>query len=1218
RGDLFKVHTSTDRPVYRPDQTVHFKCIVRGILDDGYKALERIPVKVEIRDPRGQKLLDRTLVTNRFGTLSGDLTLGEEPALGSYQIRTWIKGRQYYSHGWTGGVFRVEEYKKPEFEVRVEAGEDRVEPGSKVSGKISARYYFGAPVAGGEVRYQVFRSPYRHWMPTRREYAWYYEDIYPTPRPHWRQELVLEGAGLTDENGELAFEFDAKEYEDRLDSRFVINAHVVDKSRRQINGSAGLFATRQPFFVRAETRRSLAKPGDSVEVKVRAEDANRRPVESEGKLVMAKRVDREEEKDGKRVTVTEWREIGSVPAATRDDGEGVASMVVDEEGQFRLSYVTSGEDGAEIRGDAHVWVVSRDFRGSQYRFSGVEVLTDKDTYALGEDVQVLVNSHVKDAWILLSVEAGNRILHHKIVRAAGRSHLETLEVTEGWTPNVWLKALTIRDEAVFMSRRQVVVPPVRKFLDVAIVPAKEGTYLPGEEAAFTVTAKDATGEPVEAELSVGFFDKSVLYIQPDTTPDLRKFFYGQKRGDSVLIGSSFDFRHAGRDRLRPGERWLKLRTQGLPKYMNPWFYNYAGMSREMRGLLGDGRRSGREGYGDWGDSPPGLRSPSDPGAPSGPAELKRRSKGADDAAPAAEAEPEATLEEAQAGRPGAAEPEVRKFFPDTAFWDAHVVTGADGKAEIRFAFPDSLTTWRATARGATMKTEVGTATRDLVTAKNVIMRLQAPRFFRERDEVVVSGIVHNYFDEPLAVRILVETEGGCVKLLDRGELSRPDQTITIPPKKEQRVDWWYRVTRPGTVRFRADARSDRESDAVSMSFPVHEHGVEKLMALSGSFVGPGGSPAGDERAEMRFTVPEDRHEDASELTVTVSPSLATVILETLPYLADYPYGCVEQTMSRFLPSVVVKKTLTDLGFSLADLGVAPEREVPKSYWGRKEVQKLKVLRDEDLAKAVTAGLKRLADFQRGDGSWGWWKQGPADLWMTSYVVRGLSLAKKAGVAVDDQMIARGVAHLISRLSRIDPKEHEEKGMDVRADIFTAACAAILEAAPENAKARELVGRIATWLFTRRETLGSASRALLATTLSRLGRDEQAGIVCENLTDQAVIDRENGTCRFGRTSGYNSWHEDAVESTAASLSAYLAVKPESELIPMMVKWLVANRRGAHWKSTRDTALATLALCDYLKASEELAPDMTVKVTVGGRTSKTMRITKGNLFTFDNRL
>jgi uncharacterized protein YfaS (alpha-2-macroglobulin family) len=183
--------------------------------------------------------------------------------------------------------------------------------------------------------------------------------------------------------------------------------------------------------------------------------------------------------------------------------------------------------------------------------------------------------------------------------------------------------------------------------------------------------------------------------------------------------------------------------------------------------------------------------------------------------------------------------------------------------------------------------------------------------------------------------------------------------------------------------LKAEALSEKESDAVQMRFPVYEHGVEKFTALSGSFTGTGGQPAEGGSAEMRFTVPEDRHVDTATLTVSVNPTVAGALLESLPYLADYPYGCVEQTMSRFLPTVVVKKTLADLGFTLADLGVDPTREVPAGYWGRPEVQKLKVLREEDLKDALDKGLARLSDFQHGDGSFGWWKQSSADLRMTA-------------------------------------------------------------------------------------------------------------------------------------------------------------------------------------------------------------------------------------------
>jgi len=1238
REAAYRVYTFTDRPVYRPNQTVHLKLVVRRVSGGAYRVAANQAVKVEVSDSRGQKILDETLLTNERGSLSADLTLGEEPPLGMYNVRTLIGGRQYNSHRWTGTRFRVEEYKKPEFEVTIDAGKARIEPGTKVTAEVSAQYYFGAPVANAEITWTVHRQPYRHWMPVKRRYPWYYEDIYPRPRHRWGRELVIEGKGLTDADGGFSIECDAKRYEDELDSRYFLQALVTDESRREIAGAAEIKATRQPFFTRAEARRGLFQPGDAVEVSLKAEDANRKPVKTEGKLVLAKRVDREKEEDGEKVWVTEWKEVGSVPASTREDGEGTASVVADEEGQFRLSYVAGPAD-APIVSHAHVWVVTTEFRGAQYRFANVEVLTDRDTYAVGDEIEVLVNSHVKDAWILLSVEAGHEILTRKVVKAQGKSHVEKLRVTDGWTPNVFVKALTIRDSRVWMDRRQVIVPPVSKFLDVKIEPAKDGTYLPREEAAFTVTATNANGEPADTELSVGFVDKSIFYIQSDLTPDIRKFFYGTKRGDSVRLSSSFDFRHRGQGKLKPGESNPRYRSQGRPDFMNPYRYNFNGLRAEIRELWAEGAREvarkqqaqggahGRFGGrgGSRGDER--LRRSRDGGPPATGAPGRPSAKGGALGEMAMPEEAEADAENMDWGEGGAGggeeTPAARKFFPDTAFWNAHVETGKDGKAEIRFAFPDSLTTWVATARGVTGGTAVGAATEEFVTTKNVIMRLQAPRFFRERDELVVSGIVHNYFDHAVDVKILVEVEGGTLEMLDRGELSRPEQTVRIKAGEDQRIDWWYRVLRPGRAKIRADARSARESDAVEMTFPVLEHGVEKFTALAGTMVGTGGRPAPDGAAEMTFHVPEDRHEDVSELVVTVNPSLASTLLETLPYLADYPHGCVEQTLSRFVPTAVVKKTLLDLGFTLADLGVDPAREVPEGYWGRKETQKLKVLRDEDLARAVARGVQRLADFQNSDGSWGWFKGSRADLRMTAYVVRGLALGRAAGAEIDAQMILRGGRFLVSQMKHTDPAEREEKGMAMRPDLLVAVASALLDAAETrqvsmSPETQALVGRIVGWLYDNREDLGATSRARLALALHRLDRTEQARVVCENLTDHATMDAETGTCRFGRVSGYYRWSDDAVEATSEALRAYLAVEPESELIPQMVLWIVRNRRGAHWKSTKDTAHATFALCEYLKRSEELAPDYTVKVTIDDRVTKSIRVSKENVFTLDNAI
>ena len=156
------------------------------------------------------------------------------------------------------------------------------------------------------------------------------------------------------------------------------------------------------------------------------------------------------------------------------------------------------------------------------------------------------------------------------------------------------------------------------------------------------------------------------------------------------------------------------------------------------------------------------------------------------------------------------------------------------------------------------------------------------------------------------------------------------------------------------------------------------------------------------------------------MTVQVAPSIAVTMLDALPYLIDYPYGCTEQTMSRFLPTVVVAKTLSDLG--------VPREVVATRLFGgieQKSVDKTQPKGKKDLEKLdemTRAGLMRLYDFQHSDGGWGWWKQGDSDHHMTAYVVWGLALARDAGISVRSGVIERGVAYLQTELVKeeLDP------------------------------------------------------------------------------------------------------------------------------------------------------------------------------------------------------
>src|SRR4051794_37859628 len=136
-----------------------------------------------------------------------------------------------------------------------------------------------------------------------------------------------------------------------------------------------------------------------------------------------------------------------------------------------------------------------------------------------------------------------------------------------------------------------------------------------------------------------------------------------------------------------------------------------------------------------------------------------------------------------------------------------------------------------------------------------------------------------------------------------------------------------------------------------------------------------------EEAVIHLALPTERRVGSTDVTVQVTPSLAVTMLDALPYLIDYPYGCTEQTMSRFLPAAIVARTLTKNGLDAADVeghlfgGIEPQHAAATHPKGSKDLRRL----DE----IAGASMTRLYDFQHGDGGWGWWKEGSSDSFMTA-------------------------------------------------------------------------------------------------------------------------------------------------------------------------------------------------------------------------------------------
>src|SRR5208337_2099672 len=223
-----------------------------------------------------------------------------------------------------------------------------------------------------------------------------------------------------------------------------------------------------------------------------------------------------------------------------------------------------------------------------------------------------------------------------------------------------------------------------------------------------------------------------------------------------------------------------------------------------------------------------------------------------------------------------------------------------------------------------------------------------------------------------------------------------------PLRGEAKVDWRVRTAAASTsAKLLTKALTNEESDAMELTLPVIPFGVKQTINASGAI----SEDSAERSAEIDFPTTADAASRA--IDIEISPSITGTIFGSLEYLTSFPYGCTEQTMSSFLPNVVVASALRDL--------------------------KIKSAIDPAKLKAqVDAGLERLHDFQHEDGGWGWWKEDDSMVFMTAYVVAGLSQAQHAGYEVHQTAIDNGRNFLHQSL-----RDHPNMIADLRAYVVYA-------------------------------------------------------------------------------------------------------------------------------------------------------------------------------------
>src|SRR3989442_2627088 len=721
----------TDRPIYRPAQKVYFKGILRRWGRNGYELLNSKTVNLTIEDPNNGKILEREVPLSSRGTFSGEVDIADEAPLGNYRVIAQAGSTKASSY------FEVQEYKKPEFKVKVTGPPRFAAVGAKVKFSVDAGYFFGAPVTKADVHYYIYRSRYYHWW-WANDSADDFDDAAgaedeggdESDGNYYGNDMVTEGDGTLDAHGHMSVEFEvpAPDEKDEWDYEYRLEAQVTDQSRREMQGSASFVGTRGRTIADASAERFLYYQGDAAKILVRTADYAGHPVSEKVTLRFIeqhwKKIPREEENNGYKYKtydyVSQEQELPGGEVTTDSQGKATYEFTVPLLGYIHILAIVK-ENGKEIinRG-GYLWATDRKSQWADFEFrdtgeNSIKLVPDKKSYRPGETAHVLALLPQDQAHLLITTELSN-VMTAQQLDAPGRSVVIDVPIERRFSPNIYLNVTFVKNDDMLSESQLIAVPARDRMLKLDVIPNKK-EYKPRDVASYTILARNQDGSPASgAEVSLGIVDEAIYSIQPERARNIKRQFYG-RRYNEVQTSLAIRYTFTGYS----GEKPMDLA-------LNKKAYQLADFKNESR----------------------------------------------------------------------LAEPTIRREFKDTAFWQPDVVPGSDGKATVQFKLPDNLTTWRATARAITADTRVGSAVEKVIARKDVIMRLEMPRFLTEGDTVTISGVVHNFLPQEKSTRITLELNGAQL-------VGEPTTTVTIPRNGQHRVDWRVNASQPGELRLLAKA-----------------------------------------------------------------------------------------------------------------------------------------------------------------------------------------------------------------------------------------------------------------------------------------------------------------------------------------------------------------------------------------------------------------------------
>ena len=1031
-----KVYFYTDRPIYRPGQTVHFKAVVRYAYDGLYTLSGMQSLAFSLEDGNGKEIATFNLPLSEYGTAHGDFQLPESAAPGYYLFRN--SDLSLYTS------FQVAEYRKPEINLSVAFTPDEVQQGDSLQAHVNARYFFDAPAGDLAVHWALYDQPgffpLSGYVTGEDAPLWAHaQNIYPFSSG---REAILEGDARTNDDGTLDIPLSNLDVGEGTRS-LTLEVTAEDESGLPVSASASATIHPADIYIGVSPDSWIGRVGQEMGFDIKTVDWTESSVPEMSLRASFQRVTWEENDEGEDTPV--YTLVGSSDFVTGADGGARIAFTPPSAGVYALQI-----EGGRARTSIFLWVggaLQRSF--PRLPSQHIVLAASQSSYQAGDLAQIFIpNPFGESVPALITVERSTIHLIQQVeIPADGMTFLLPLTNTDA--PNVYFSVTLVKERDYRIGYLNLEVAPKAQTLLVSLTSQPTHSE-PGGEVTFGIRVTDSEGAPVQGEFSLSVVDLATLALaEPNTENILDAFYSTQPLG------------------LRTA---LSLQADANVKEFPPPIY----------------------GLGGGGDMP--------------------------------------------------REPSIREDFPDTAYWNAVVLTDENGEATVHLTLPDNLTTWDVLARGVTTDTRVGEAEMQLVSTKDLLIRPVTPRFFVEGDHAEVSAILHNNTASTLRGTVTLQAIGF---LLDAPETMT--QQVEIPANGRVQVTWWGVVQEDDAAELLFSAECGDYQDItrpVWGSIPILKYTAPQTFVTAGALMDAGS------RLEV-VNLPRSFVPVGGGLRVETAPSLDALLSDSVSKIpAPKQWNSNEAILSRILPAMV----RGDSSLSSADIQEA---------------------------------VSLLVNRQNSDGGWGWRAAGTvSDSYISAYLYWGLHLASQFGYTVPAETMEGAELYLQQEMERLRASAVQPNDANRLAFLLYAL----------QQGAGVLDGPALRVLQDHEETLSPWAKAFLALAIDSQTPGAVDAREIFSALEAAAVRSSSGA--YWESGGEIHANPGSTELTTAMVLYALAKEnADSPLVTDGARFLL-NARASNglWDSNYATAWAFLALTEISRQRGEDNADFSYTVTL----------------------